>query len=311
MYKRRNEMRLKYSKRGEIKGKTLKLEWLWYPLLPKNSLSIIAGSGGVGKSSFSLYLADKFVEEGNKVLYIDAEQCSDEINDRFDRWNLKNADEIYFLHSPEDCGVIQHEAPESNEELEQLVIEIKPDVIFIDALTSYYTDIDLTARHKASKFMTQLKRIAARHRTAILLLCHTNKDVDTRLDSVDIIAGSKAITDLARSVIIVKKLDDDGKRLISQLKVNSVKNSVPFIFTLTDTGIEDADFAEDYSPIHEALGLNYDTGVKAERYKKKAIELIKQDVEKKNIIKELLDNGASRTECTRAIKSALEILNCK
>ena len=52
--------------------------------------------------------------------------------------------------------------------------------------------------------------------------------------------------------------------------------------------------------------IEYNSGVKAEKYRKKAIELVKLNKPKTDIISALKELGAVGTECTRAYKAALD-----
>lgn len=304
---------MKASKHKDIKHRMPKLEWVLHPFIPKSHITMLAGPGGTGKSSITLYFANTLVAQGKTVLYIDAEQCGDEINDRCERWKLPFTDEIYFSHTDdnEDPTGIQTLAPKNNEELEKLVQDVHPDLVIIDSLTAYCGD-DLTSRQKASNFFKGLKQIASKYKTGVLILCHTNKENPAYITGIDAISGSKGLSDLARSVLMLSKVDDNGKRKIIQEKSNSTQltrdKNIPFVFTITEDGIEDAGFDKEYSDVREMFLSDYDSGVKAEKYKKKAIALLKLKKEKSDVIATLKELGASGTECTRAFKAAIEYL---
>lgn len=300
---------MKASKYKDIKNKMPKLEWLLHPFIPKNHITILASPGGTGKSSIALYFANELTGQGKRVLYIDAEQCGDEINDRCERWKLPFTDDIYFSHTDEEDNSIQTLAPTNNEELENLIKTIQPDLVIIDSLTAY-CDIDLTQRQKASKAFIAIKKIASKYHTGVLILCHTNKENPSYITGVDSISGSKGLSDLARSVLMLSKVNDEGKRKIAQEKANAVQltadKNIPFLFTITEEGIVDADFDKEYCEAREMFAFEYDSGVKAEKFRRKTLELLKLKKEKSEIISTLKELGASGTECTRAYKAALD-----
>lgn len=285
------------------------VEWLIEPLIIKNHITLLGAPGGTGKSSIALYFASTLIDQGKKVLYIDAERCGDEIKNRYIRFNSPALKHLLLTHKKKDKdNQILTLAPYGIETLEKIISETRPDLVIIDSLGQYSTGVDLTQRNRATNFLAPIDNLASTYKTGILILCHTNKESAACLNAIDSIAGSKGLTDTARSNLIMSKLPG-GRRKITQEKANSSKlsgeDSIPFLFTLSDEGIIDADFDNEYSEVREMFSNEYDSGVKAEKYRKKAIELVKLNKPKTDIIATLKELGAAGTECTRAIRDAI------
>jgi len=219
-----------------------KLEWIWKNVIPKAYITLLASRGGVGKSGFALYLCDHLVGEGYKVVYVDAERCGSHIKDRMLEWKLKNAGEICFTGVMQEDGYFETCAPNNLSELGVDLMAESPDFIVIDSLTSIAKNYDINSRPTMAIFYDTLSKVCSKTNAAILLLCHTRKtpagiDAELNLDSI---AGSGAITDLARSVLLM----DYGstgitgpERVLHHVKANCSAKAKDIVFQLTSTGV--------------------------------------------------------------------------
>lgn len=267
------------------------IEWLWEPLLPKNCISILASRGGVGKSGFALWLACQLGAEGKSILYLDAERTGFHIKQRVEDWNLDISNVTFYMDSCDDGGATTC-APATLVEMAQLVKESRPDLVIIDSLTALSHGMDLNRREVVAQYMKELTKIATIYNTGILLLAHTNKKSSDDIPILDSISGSGAITDLARSAMVMDEFNADGTRIINQVKINLTAKSEPLLFKITPTGIEDIRFMSDSSR---------PSGTKAERLRIAALALLEQGLNKKDVRAHLKDAGGSLTECSRAI----------
>ena len=277
------------------------LEWIWKPLIPRNCISILASRGGVGKSGFALWLANELSREGKKILYVDAERCGYHIKQRIKDWNLDSWENIIFTVDDLIDGSIQTAAPATIIELYNLIKTCSPDLVILDSLTVFSRGLDSNRRDVMAVYFEELTKTAVECNTGILILAHTKKkqekDESINLDSV---AGSGAITDLARSVLLMDFGTNEEERIISQLKINLTAKAKPLLFKITSTGITDVHFTEEISRSSET---------KAEKLRLIAFDLLQKNVGIKEVRAVLKRNNAAPSEYGRAIEWASEKLS--
>lgn len=258
-----------------------KLEWIWKNIIPKAYITLLASRGGVGKSGFALYLCDKLVGDGYKVVYVDAERCGSHIKDRMLEWKLKNAGEICFTGVTQEDGYFETCAPNNLSELGVELMAETPDFIVIDSLTSIAKNYDINSRPTMAVFYDTLSKVCSKTNAAILLLCHTRKtpagiDAELNLDSI---AGSGAITDLARSVLLMDYGSTDTERVLFHVKSNCSAKANNVVFQLTSTGITD---------VKDAGGVCVlKSGTKIDDLKALALTLARENKTKKEISAQL------------------------
>lgn len=268
------------------------IEWIWEPLIPKNCISVIASRGGIGKSGFALWLADTLSEQGRNVLYVDAENTGPHIKQRYEDWNIKLTN-VFFTMTSCDDDFETTSGPKTLVELDKLIEDCKPDLVILDSLTVFARGLDINRRDVMAHYLEEITKMASRRGTGILILAHTNKrqsnDDGITLDSI---AGSGAITDLARSVMIMDEFGVDGGRILTQYKLNLAAKSDPLVFTMTPVGIVDVRFFDE---------SNRNSGTKAERLRNLALDLLQKGEDKKSVREILKSEGAAPAEYGRAI----------
>lgn len=312
LYNNNNKYKYQTTFHGGISMKTLvtglpamsnikPIEWLWEPLIPKNCISVLASRGGMGKSGFALWISAELGKSGYKILYLDAERTGFHIKQRVEDWNLDISNITFYLDSCED-GSTSTCAPGTLVEMAKIVEESKPDLVIIDSLTALSNGMDLNRREVVAHYMKELTRMASTNHTGILILAHNNKKTSDDIPLLDSIAGSGAITDLARSAMVIDEFGTDGSRIITQVKINLAAKSEPLIFKITSTGIEDVRFLSESSR---------ESGTKAEKYRNIALQLIQKGNNKKDVREVLKSEGASPAEYGRAIDWAANKLGIK
>jgi len=269
------------------------LEWIWEPLIPRNCVSILASRGGVGKSGFALWLANLLAGEGKRILYVDAERCGCHIKQRTEDWTLDNLSKIIFTVENLEDGSSQTAAPSTLVELHQIVKDCLPDLVILDSLTVFARSLDTNRRDHMAQYLEELTKICIECNSGILLLAHTKKKQqgeDTL--TLDSVAGSGAITDLARSVMLMDFASDADGRIITQLKFNLTAKSKPLMFKITNTGIHDVKFQD---------AREGNTGTKADRFRLLATKCLSEGMSKKDARQILKEDGASPAEYGRAL----------
>lgn len=286
---------IKLAKGVEAMSKIKPLEWIWKPLIPRNCVSILASRGGVGKSGFALWLANDLAGKGKNILYVDAERCGFHIKQRVEDWKLEHIDKIIFTISDLSDGSSQTSAPDTITELGTVIKQCNPppDLVILDSLTIFARKMDSNRREVMAGYLEEMTKIAVENSTGILLLAHTKKRQSTD-DSInlDSVAGSGAITDLVRSVMIMDYDMTENGRIITQHKLNLAAKAKPLTFKISSKGLIDFSFMEDSTR---------STGTRADKFRLIAITLLKEGKEKKVVREALKKEGAVPIEYGRAI----------
>ena len=297
----------------DIMEKIGEIEWLWEPLVPKNYITILASRGGVGKSGFSLWLADKLAGEGKTIVLFDAERSGSLIRKRCYEWDLPNWKKLKLVGKREPIsGTIDTGSPVDFGKIQLLIKDVNPDLLILDSLTILARGVKITDRSQAADYFEKLQEIAAVYKTGILLLAHINKKqaMENCITS-DSIAGSAAVSDLARSVLLLEE-DEEGsdRRIITQAKLNLAAKSPPFKFRITERGIMDAGFVVENVKQKPPETFRND-GSKIGKLKTMAYDLLAKGMNKKEARQILKDAGAVNAEYLNALKWASEKLNIK
>ena len=134
------------------------------------TMVMLGGDPAAGKSSFGLRIARDFALEGNKVLYVAAEESKQQIKSKLDMLNI--GDDLSFLkiHHGQDSQIIL-----------QVMEEYKPTVIFIDSVNDIKVEFPGGSAHSGTPaqiksfykdFHVQLKRKSMLG----IMLCQSTKN---------------------------------------------------------------------------------------------------------------------------------------
>lgn len=187
-------------------------------IITEHELTILFGDTGLGKSTLCMQLAIKVAEGGKKVLYFNFELSQLQVSKRFPGKDIPDtmliADIDYSkMHDVTDQSMIL-------EEIERLALEYGADVIFIDNLTNLC--VNSKDGGEAGNIMLKLNSLRLTHHWTMVVLAHVPKRKAGDPLSLNDLAGSKILSNLADNVIGLNKskLDKD-KRYIIQLKYRS------------------------------------------------------------------------------------------
>jgi len=207
--------------------------WILEPLIPYQSITILDGLGGSGKSwlaldlSYSISLSLSFLEmfpvrRSGAVLYLTAEEAPEVFVQRLDmirkhyprnenfRW-ISLLDENIEI-SPYICRKVRGEQMKAAmaEVLEWLIDEIKPVLLVLDSLINFY-GLDENSSEDAMYFYDVIKHFIRKYQTSFLMLHHHNKEGMKGAQADDVISfrGSGVLREQARSRIIYKGIQID------------------------------------------------------------------------------------------------------
>jgi DNA repair protein RadA/Sms len=167
----------------------------------EGSLILIGGEPGIGKSTLTLQSMGHLARLGKKVLYVSGEESGSQIKLRAERLNALSEN---LLVCSEICV----------EEILQLLDKVKPDVLVLDSVQTFYT-ADLQS---APGSIGQVREVAFKIFQAIkhrnlptLLIGHINKD--------GAIAGPKSLEHIVDTVVYF-----EGERGHAYRALRAIKN---------------------------------------------------------------------------------------
>ena len=273
------------------------LTWIWPGRIPCGYVTVLAAEGGIGKSGLALYLANKFAGEGRNVVFVDAERCSTHIQTRKENWNLPHLDDVYFTgETLPDGDVVTGTAP-TIVDLVNLLSKIKPDVVFLDSLTSLGKEYDLKGTNNIANFYSALENLTGFNNVAVIIIAHLRKPAQNETSELlnQNISGSAAIVNLARSVMMMQKSTVvENTIILRHTKCNMAKLALDLYIQVDPITGEFKNFEEKIQAKQILAGTKIGT------IRETALDLIAQNKTKKEIIIELKKNlHATNTELSR------------
>lgn len=186
------------KKGNDLQKLDIKVEWIIENILPKQSIILLHGRGGIGKTWLSLQIGEavsngKFLfghaTQRTPVYYIDLENSFPMLVERVKKLNIK---EIYFWHN-------SSETPPPKIDSDNWVVyrdKLPTGLLIIDTLRAFQSLDENSSQHMAA-VMSNLKMIRDKGFT-ILLLHHTPKSNERTYK------GSTAIFDLCDHVLSIQ-----------------------------------------------------------------------------------------------------------
>jgi len=220
-------------------------------LIVEHETTIFFGDTGLGKTTYAMQQAIEIARLNKKVLYVDFELSQKQVAKRFIDYkipeNLLIATVDYSLmHDVTDQSLILAE-------IEKQALENEADVIFIDNLTNLC--INAKEGDEAGKMMLRLISLKKTHNWTMVILAHVPKRKPGDPITLNDLAGSKIISNLADNVTAINKskLGKD-KRYLIQLKYRSFpieldSNNVQTLTLTTSDGylhFEHGDYDKEY-----------------------------------------------------------------
>ncbi len=237
------------------------IEWLWHEHLAVGSINVIFGHSNVGKSTVIASIVAA-VTSGNafplepesdtrapgEVLLLGGEE--DTNGTVLPRLIASGADtdHVRLLDTvkAEERGVSSAERALSlTADMERLgqYLEAHPatKLIVMDPLNNFIGGTDGNNNAELRAVLTPLKMLAERHRLAVLIFGHTRKNSDGL--AIDRLAGSGALQQVARSVLLVGVFPEDAgkerpRRVLLTVKSNEIANPHATLFKIEGAKVE-------------------------------------------------------------------------
>lgn len=215
------------------------IDWVWYPYLARNELTILEGDPGLGKSYLAQMVSGHIIDgkglptvkEHNivkgKVVYFDIENSAESVT-------IKR---IIGNGFKELSGYIQEEAIFSIDDEERMakvygaLERVRPVLIVFDTINTYLGKADAFKGHEAQQAFVKFRAMARRFNCAVLVLRHLTKSTKER--ALYRGQGSIAFAGIARIVITVGVVpDDQDTRAFAITKMNIAKKPQAHTFRI-------------------------------------------------------------------------------
>lgn len=214
------------------------VNWLWEPYIPLQTLTLLEGDPGVGKSYLSLELAARVttgeaianhsgIKTQGNVLYLTAEDSLEQtIRPRFDACG-GDANHLYSLTeliSLSDTSIV-----------ESLLQQLDPRLVIIDPIQAYLGDgVDMHRANHVRPILAALAQLAEKYNCAFLILRHLTKSsvkgAYKGMGSIDFRAA-------ARSVLLVAEDPAAAdQRVLIHSKYSLSKQAPALVYAVDQNG---------------------------------------------------------------------------
>lgn len=240
------------------------IEWLIPGYVPKEQITIVAGTGGVGKTSVWVSLVADLssgkatvFEKGSDtaqyvqrkplhVMFFSGEDTVEHVLRKKLRQEgaiLKNITTISLEDKRFEKILF------GSKYLEAVVAKTKPDVIIFDPIQSFIgSKAKMADRNDIRQRMRCLIEFGSRYHTTSIIVMHTNKQQGAW--GRNRMADSADLWDIARSVIMCGDTETDGVKYLSHEKCNYAKPGDTILFKtegghatyFMKSGLKDRDF---------------------------------------------------------------------
>lgn len=224
----------------EVKSKPV--DWLWFPYLPLNRLTLVVGNPGVGKSYLTIDWASR-VSKGEPFPF--CEEDKDSISPSTVIFqNGEDGIEDTIKERLSACGANQKNIFIINEidnpifnlsdldRFEKALKEQKPKLIIIDPLQRYLGNISMNSANEVRQLLAPISNLAMKYNCCIILVMHQNKsdkeDIYRALGSIDFVG-------IARSMLTIT--NSGTTKVISHTKSSLGKKGENITFDINDEGV--------------------------------------------------------------------------
>jgi hypothetical protein len=206
----------------------LESRWLWYPYIPADTLSIISGDPGVGKSwvvAFITAAVTNGLEFPGQVQRLKPQRVL--LASVEDNVGATLVPRLRQLNANlNNVAVIEEGfklSPRGLRQLEETIGDYDANILFIDPIFSYLAKgTDTDKQVEVGDIMDELRRIAERKKTAIIGVRHLRKGAPGKSGGSDIYRGMGSIgfTASARSEMLCE-MAPKKRKVFRHIKVNN------------------------------------------------------------------------------------------
>jgi DNA repair protein RadA/Sms len=193
--------------------------------LVNDSMTIIAGCPGCGKSTTLIALADRMLAMGKTVVYASGEESASQIKSRAERLELENIDDMYI--SDTTCM----------DDALALITQVDADFVIVDSINTFTLNDHLPSRAgsptQTVECASALQDCAKRsHKPrAIIIVGQVNKD--------DELMGMRALEHMVDTVLMLEGDSQDTFRILYTTKNRFGDTGETGFFQMTEHGMEE------------------------------------------------------------------------
>jgi len=188
--------------------------FVWHPLVPDSTATLVVGRGSGGKSTFLAALCRRVGSSGKPSLWVRSEEPEKQVKRRM--WGSPDDPPPTNVHVAD----LPEETPKTEllEQIELAIDRYELKMVVVDPITSWTLNMDAWREEQVRPFLEPWNRLAARKRVAIMLVKHDNK---SGRGGAGAVGGSHAWTDVPRHVIRVAVSPTDvNDRAVWVVKTN-------------------------------------------------------------------------------------------
>lgn len=185
------------------------IEWLIKPLLPKPSLTMLAGPPKVGKSWLCMFLALQVAEDGHEVIYISSEDNDRRLKDRLLSVCPFPPIGIHFI-----AGLSSERPLPKGKAAHDFIKAVKNKhpamkCLVVDTLAAIRAEPSAKTRKDeyalSEEEFSGLRQLAHDLDISIILVHHTRKVTDNTASPVESILGSQGIAATVETIMVMKQ----------------------------------------------------------------------------------------------------------
>lgn len=205
------------------------VEWLVPGYIPKGTITIIGGDGGLGKTSLWCNIASAIsngkpcvLQDDNEVMYPRGEviyfsgedDTARVLRDRLEQ-NGANLDNIKTLQMDDDAFT---SISIGGTLIEDIIEARRPMLVIFDPIQQFIKNADMSKRNDMRQTMTSLSKLGTKYGTTFIIVMHTNKR-DKIGSFRDKLSDSADLWDIVRSVIALGR-NQNNENFITHEKSN-------------------------------------------------------------------------------------------
>lgn len=206
--------------------------WYWRNRIVKDDLNILAGTQGLGKSQVACAIAAEATQRGEVVLVISAEDSPEttivpRLISAGAEFTAPDGSDLLFIWRQAGSWTL-----EDAQKLQEWVLRTEASLVIVDPVAAYVTSkTDTYKDAHVRTLLAPLRAIAEAHECTILAIMHLKKGSEA--EAVNNVGGSIAWTAAPRSVLMVRRLDDDKTaRVLYHAKCNVGKEQSALMFSI-------------------------------------------------------------------------------
>ena len=225
-------------------------KWLIKGWLPEGQITLLAGDGGLGKTTIWCNIAaalscgkpcildgEDTYREPKKVLVLTTEDSISKTLKKKLRLAGANENNITALDLQMDKdGEMLSDLYFGSKDLNTAIRALHPDLCIFDPVQGFISpDVNMGSRNAMRSALSPLIPLGEECGTTFLIICHSNKRKGAA--GRDRIADSADLWDIARSVLIVGYTQENGVRYLSNEKNNYAPLSETALFKVNESGL--------------------------------------------------------------------------